>query len=238
MEERTYILNELEQVAPALAGIPKEMPFSIPEGYFEYMPVELLGKITLKNTKPAVPEGYFDSLPGILLSKIKAAANGNELSGIAPSLIGLDKKMPYSVPTGYFEMEPVIPGKEETPVISIGSNKNKKSYFRLVAAASVVIIAGLFTWFYFSNSSGNKNSAQPVAVQNATTAIDSSFAAALSGIEDTTLHSEINGSAVPDNSVSALYYLNTDNIETALRDISEEEIKHQLAEQGAVNNKS
>ena len=234
MEENTHILKELEQLAPALTGISKEMPFAVPEGYFESMPVEMLGKV-IPSTKPSVPEGYFDSLPGILLSKIKAVENTSELSEIAPVLAGLDRKMPYTVPKGYFEIEPVIPFKNEAPVISL---QPRRGNIRWLAAASVVVLAGLFTWFYFSYTSGNKNPVQKVAVEKINSVTDSSFAAALSGIEDTSLHSEINGSALPVNTLSALDFLNTDNIETALQDISEEEIKKQLADQGVITNKS
>ena len=72
--------DELEALAPLLAGISKKMPFTVPEGYFsqaseglselikdDFVPEFLQGN----NTMPyAVPVGYFENLPDQILKKV------------------------------------------------------------------------------------------------------------------------------------------------------------------------
>jgi hypothetical protein len=159
---------------------------------------------------------------------------GDELDEIAPLLAGLSRKMPYSVPEGYFENFEVQPAAYIAPVIPIGVNRNRLQW---AVAASVIIISGLLAWFYLFNNNTGKPT-QPVARQTTTEVTDTSFAAALAGIEDTSIHSELNGDDIANNTMSSLYYLSTDNIETALQDFSEEEIKSQLNERVVVKNKS
>jgi hypothetical protein len=233
MDEKEQILNELDQTAPALKGIDKQMAYSVPDGYFDLFPLTLLGKIAGPQ-KPSVPEGYFEAFPATLLSKIRAMEGADEQDEIGPVLSGLSRKMPYSVPQGYFENLVIHPAATEAPVIPIGLKRNR---FQWAVAASVVIISGLFTWFYLFNNNTGKTSL-PVAKQTATEVSDTSFAAALAGIEDTSIHSELNGDDIANNTMSSLYYLSTDNIETALQDFSEEEIKSQLDERVVVKNKS
>ena len=54
-----------------------------------------------------VPAGYFDSFPGEVLKRIKALESSDdpatELEALSPLLSGLSKKMPLSVPGGYFD---------------------------------------------------------------------------------------------------------------------------------------
>src|SRR5690349_4647777 len=98
MEEKENILSEIRTVAPALAGVGKQMPFEVPEAYFDLFPVEMLAKVAVPLQKPSVPEGYFDALPAIMLAKVKELEQGNELEAVAPALVGISRQMPYSVP--------------------------------------------------------------------------------------------------------------------------------------------
>jgi hypothetical protein len=240
MNEREKILKELSETSPALMAIGKQMAYSLPDGYFDQFPVSLLGKIAGK-VEYSVPEGYFDSLPNALLSKIRAIEASNtgvqdgekELAEIAPILSGLSRRMPFTVPEGYFEQPGNFEPKRETPVISIN---RKPNVLRLSIAASVIIITGLFAWF-FTNNNHDQNS-RVASSNDSTISTDTNFAAALSRIEDTSIHTELNNNDFPDNTLSSLYYLSTDNIETALQDFSDEEIKSQLAETVVVKNKS
>jgi hypothetical protein len=53
----------------------------------------------------SVPEGYFESFAALMLQKIKAEqveSPSEEIGALSPLLAGLSKKMPYSVPVGYF----------------------------------------------------------------------------------------------------------------------------------------
>lgn len=72
--------EELEEIAPFLATIPKKMPFSVPEGYFiqttealsDWVKDESLPQLLQsgKQMPFTVPEGYFESLPAIILKKV------------------------------------------------------------------------------------------------------------------------------------------------------------------------
>jgi hypothetical protein len=236
MDEKEKILNELDQMAPALKGIDKQMAYSVPDGYFDLFPLSLMGKLAGQQ-KPSVPEGYFESFPATMLSKIRAMesnSESNEVEEISPLLAGISRKMPYSVPRGYFENFSIHPVTYEAPVIPIGLKRNR---FQWAVAASVVIITGLFAWFYLFNNNTGKTS-QPIVKQNSTEVTDTAIAAALAGIEDTSLHLELNGDDIANNTLSSLYYLSTENIETALQDFSEAEIKSQLDERVVLKNKS
>jgi hypothetical protein len=53
----------------------------------------------------SVPKGYFEGFAALLLQKIKvdqANSASDEISALSPLLAGLSKKMPYSIPEGYF----------------------------------------------------------------------------------------------------------------------------------------
>jgi hypothetical protein len=73
--------QELENLSPLLASIPRKMPFSVPTGYFDssasslpaFTGQEELPEIlaSLKGSNPySVPQGYFESLPDQVLSRV------------------------------------------------------------------------------------------------------------------------------------------------------------------------
>lgn len=73
--------QELENLSPLLASIPRKMPFSVPAGYFDssasslpaFTGQEELPEIlaSLKGSNPySVPQGYFESLPDQVLSRV------------------------------------------------------------------------------------------------------------------------------------------------------------------------
>lgn len=68
------IQNELINISPLLADIPKTFPLSAPADYFEQLPEQIRHKITVQE----------------------------ELENISPLLAGLSKEVPFSVPAGYF----------------------------------------------------------------------------------------------------------------------------------------
>ena len=81
--------EELEEIAPLLASLPKEMPFFVPAGYFsdategvsdwvkDDSPPQFLQ--SAKQMPFSVPDGYFESLPAIIL-KIVAPRNAKIIS--------------------------------------------------------------------------------------------------------------------------------------------------------------
>ncbi|CAN5592264.1 hypothetical protein BH10BAC3_BH10BAC3_31250 [soil metagenome] len=276
MEKKENILSEIRAVAPALADVGNNMPFEVPEAYFELFPLQMLAKVAAPFQQPSVPAGYFEAMPAIMLAKVKVLENADELADVAPALIGVSRKMPYNVPAGYFEnlqadhrqtviaissdelsdVAPALIGisrkmpysipagyfenleathEEATPIIPIRSKFNISKW---AVAASVVVLAGFFAWQFLGNTPAEKSN--QVAVNAAT--IDSissaELATALASLENASLDTELDDAGMPKDTRSALYYLDTENFETALHDFSDEEIKTQLADQVTIKNKT
>lgn len=125
--EATTAREELMHLSPLLAGLSKEMPYSIPQGYFEQLTVP-----------------------------VNAQTAAEELATISPLLSGLKKENLYSVPEGYFESLSSAPYsaaiKPQAKVVSITSRR----WFRIAAAAvvaGVIVTAG----FVFINGNSNKS---------------------------------------------------------------------------------
>jgi len=71
--------DELEEIAPFLASLPKKMPFAVPQGYFnenteglsEWVKEESLPEFLQSRQMPfSVPDGYFENLASIILKKV------------------------------------------------------------------------------------------------------------------------------------------------------------------------
>lgn len=97
-------MNELRELSPAVADIPKVNVFKVPERYFETLPALLLLQTTdqsLNIQNSSVPEGYFDNLASAIMSRIKKeASEENEYSA---TLAGIRNRNVFTVPAGYFE---------------------------------------------------------------------------------------------------------------------------------------
>ena len=70
------IYDELNNISPLLAGIEKINVFSIPDGYFDLLSIDILKELNtnipeFRNDKLTVPEGYFESLSTNILNKIR-----------------------------------------------------------------------------------------------------------------------------------------------------------------------
>lgn len=116
MENRTDILNELKALSPTIAAIEKVNVFTVPEGYFDFLSVDILMGIETEqglgsNASPVVsstemPTGYFDTLADSILAKIKAqdAADATtEINALSPVLYSFKKETTFEVPQGYFD---------------------------------------------------------------------------------------------------------------------------------------
>lgn len=124
METREKILNELKEIAPTLASVPKVNLYTVPEGYFDAFAANFFQQINinevnaeLSNVAPVlakagkkeqveVPTGYFKSFPLELLNKIRAEEAASELQAVAPMLSGLQKPALPEVPSNYFALFP------------------------------------------------------------------------------------------------------------------------------------
>ena len=111
MEQITDIQNELKQLSPLLAGLDKSHLYTIPHGYFEQFPENMLSLVKSygildqinKSQNDDVPEGYFDSLADNILSRIKLQAQSEPEEELSVLLKSAQKVNPYQVPVGYFE---------------------------------------------------------------------------------------------------------------------------------------
>ncbi len=106
------ILNELQQLSPLLAELPKRNVFTVPNGYFETLSATILLCVQedfaiinhAKNTD--IPEGYFENLSSTILNKIKEQPiniAANEQTAISALLQSAQHIKQFEVPDGYFE---------------------------------------------------------------------------------------------------------------------------------------
>lgn len=103
MTTDSNILTELQSISPTLAGISRRMPYAVPDNYFEYLADRMLIEVTPAPQTGDVPEGYFDQFADNMLQLIREQNASQELNEIAPTLMSINRSMPYHVPTGYFD---------------------------------------------------------------------------------------------------------------------------------------
>ncbi len=106
------ILNELQAISPTIAAIKKVNVFRVPDGYFEYLPADILLGIDAENglldiapddSIAKVPAGYFDNLAGSILNKIKVLDIEVEADNLSVELMATRSKNVFEVPVGYFD---------------------------------------------------------------------------------------------------------------------------------------
>jgi len=154
MQLKNEISEELRQLSMVVAGMPRKMPYEVPEGYFAAFPGQM-SFLADTNDEPSaldpedkpfspgwgkgpafsVPEGYFEGFASRMLDKIKAQAGQEEkildareeLAGLSPLLSGMDKKMPYHLPEGYFDtLEAIIAEENLFPLMT--GLKDRETY--------------------------------------------------------------------------------------------------------------
>lgn len=113
MYQQDYILNELKDLSPTLAAIPRVNVFSVPDGYFDLLSTRLLiqarpgetGEVTAE-MKTSVPDGYFENLAGNIMTRIKREALSEvvlETHGVSSLVAEIGNQNMYKVPSGYFQ---------------------------------------------------------------------------------------------------------------------------------------
>jgi hypothetical protein len=160
MQVKNDISDELRSLSALVAGIGRQTPYKLPEGYFEGLTPLILG-LVLNRTEEAglasdlsksltfsVPEGYFDNLASQVLGRIKAgagtsfdiASNGSmgesvqeELARLSAVVSRISKENPYRLPEGYFA--------EVSPILSVLKDKTTylapEGYFDYLPAAAM-----------------------------------------------------------------------------------------------------
>lgn len=152
-----------DSASEPVLNYPKNMPYSVPDGYFDQQiasfshSLQLVQQLDNKQSWPRtlpfdIPAGnYFDTLSDTILSKITTAA------AVPADLSFLDsvKHLPtYQVPEGYFEQfsVPIPTSTSKATVIEFNAKKKKANWMQWSAAACMLIIFSMGA-FWMSNSS-------------------------------------------------------------------------------------
>lgn len=162
MQPENNIHNELHEISPLLAGLPKTNVFTVPEGYFDALSSDiLLNTIELRNNTGEVPEGYFDQLPTRIMNRIRQEEE--ESSVLAP----IPSNNVFTVPEGYFDRLPAdIISRRPQPGRVIGFNRTI-SFFRYAVAACLAGILGLSLFSALNNANEEQSSVSPVIAAEA-----------------------------------------------------------------------
>lgn len=144
MLNRTDILSELHAISPVVEKLPISPVFT-------------------------VPKGYFTQFHEILIQRIRKEEYHNvsaELETISPLLAAkLTKKMPFSLPKGYFS-DAILPPSTETAVAPVVHMFPSKRTRVLYAAAAVTALVGLFSLFFLiGNNEKNHTPALHVSAE-------------------------------------------------------------------------
>lgn len=144
MESYNDILNELSGMNSPLAGMSREMPYRLPECYFDWLPAQVSALIhTPDITMPdfgtkkipfEVPEGYFEQLQTNVLQQVQHDA----LTGALPKI------NVFTAPEGYFD---TLPAQVLAQVQAADTPAVKRtriiSWQNLRWAAAAVLVLGL-----------------------------------------------------------------------------------------------
>lgn len=131
MRGKSDIQVELENLSKQVSEIPVTQVFTVPEGYFDQLPDQILGRI-----------------------RAMEADHTEEIASLSPLLAGISRKMPIQVPEGYFD-EIKVPVEQEVkapvPVVRMSANR----FSRLAVAASIVAILGIGAWLFTMDRPGD-----------------------------------------------------------------------------------
>jgi hypothetical protein len=113
MYQQDNISNELQELSPTLAAIPKLNVFTVPGGYFDLLSTQLLlltrpgeEQNVTEAMNASVPEGYFENLAGNIMARIKRESFSEvalETHAVSSLVAEIGNKNIYQAPEGYFE---------------------------------------------------------------------------------------------------------------------------------------
>lgn len=154
MNSDQTILLEIKDISPAVANLPKTNPFSVPLDYFENNISTIISLIKGKDlthqndtvnfdlsiekneTVFELPKDYFETFGIQLMNKIHTVQSvDDELKEMAPGLISLRTKNPFTIPKGYFDRNVI-----EAPIrkIKLAGGIQMKNFLRYAAAACII----------------------------------------------------------------------------------------------------
>ncbi len=220
MKVSEEIKIELTQLAPVLADAQKQMPYTLPEGYFTHFPVIIL---QMAQAAPAddVPEGYFENFATGMLQKVRSLSITEELDEVAPLLNRIEKSMPYSLPEAYFEQwKPNLNIEQKQParVVKMGAGNWKQ----WAAAAAVIITIGIGWQFLVNKPVDDTVVAATYSDPALDTFLNKVDANSLTGyLEDEQANSEF----------ASLLMLAQQDVETGVKQLSDDDLKWYLENQ-------
>jgi hypothetical protein len=154
MENKNNNIEELKDIAPAVANLGNHNLYSVPYGYFDFVADSILNFIKLSEIREinpySVPKGYFDLLADSIVRRIKLNTSNeiyDELSEIAPLLTTVNRKNIYSLPDNYFEKVSISVIEKPAPRV-IPFSKTLRKWVTYAAAASVLFIVAITTYLY------------------------------------------------------------------------------------------
>jgi hypothetical protein len=137
--------EELNFLSPLLNTISKELPYVVPDGYFNELPESLMAGVRSH-------EDYETS--------------HEELSTLSPLLSSIGKQNPYSVPEGYFEnFGKDVNLNSDKRLVKIVSMVDRR-WFRFAAAAVVIGFIALTGITLFFNKTVSVSNAQEWVEKN------------------------------------------------------------------------
>ena len=222
MENRKKIEEELKELESSLPGAGIPGPFSVPEGYFQDLAELILSRIRTE--------------------QLSAPA---EIQSLSPLLASINRKMPYDLPSGYFEQIPDAPVKEdprsailelvervtpyevpydyfdELPARIIRKVRPDASFISMrknwmrVSVAAVLLGLILVTGFFFLDSQNNQPVTVAAAMQNVSN----------QELEDFLKNSTVVIAAEPVETASA-----APEVKKLLNDVADKELEEFLSE--------
>ncbi len=161
MEFSKEIYEELKEISVLLAGMEKTNVFSVPEGYFDSLYIDVLKKIGMGSDRShtlTVPAGYFENLAASVLNKIRALKDdpAGELRALSPMLYSIQSENVFTVPRGYFNSIENSVLEKIKPQAKVVEFKKKDSVWKYAAAAVVTGFIGLSSLMMFNSQSTGK----------------------------------------------------------------------------------
>jgi len=180
------ISEELKQVAPAVANLVRNNPYSVPMGYFDTIAESILKQIvaeplsveipTLKEQPYSIPPGYFEELANNILAKIdniqkeKHTKVFDELENVAPLLNTISKGNVLSIPNDYFDKLKIkLPAEnKEAKVVLMSNRSTVRRWATYAAAASVLFILSTASYAYINHHLKNVDKSLTIGQRMAT----------------------------------------------------------------------
>ncbi len=233
------ILQELSEISPFLALVPRAATYRVPDGYFGAFPSQVSEWLGVQLTLEAasapvydVPGSYFEQLPGRILARISqkdiyADEVYTELAAIAPALNTISGEEVYAVPASYFDQADFI-----TPALKSGKGgrvvtlRIARKWIQYAAAA---VVTGILVTGAFLFTDDTENIKDPEAFEK------SEVSSSLNKVSDEELlkyvetHEHI--LATPAASLLASEEELKD-VKSNIRHVSDEELKQYLKENG------